>query len=265
MRYGKIFLLHFQDVFHSRGRSFVWFLVSLTNPLLLLLFWWGAIREHGEVYGQWTASAITSYYLLLAIASSLLIVHIEEDVAFRDIKEGGMVKYLLRPFSYFIIKFMEELPWRLIQASFALIVFIVFRFVLGIRLPLISSPLEIVLACFIIMLGLVISYVFKMILGLTAFWTTDFWGILSIEQFLMSVFGGVIAPLLLYPAFLARVAHALPFAYIVYFPVIAMEGLLTVTELLHVIAVQVVWVIILYIVFRWVWRRGVSEFSSVGQ
>lgn len=48
MRYVKIFLLHFQDALHSRARSLVWFPVAFIGPLLLLLFWQGAISEHGE-------------------------------------------------------------------------------------------------------------------------------------------------------------------------------------------------------------------------
>ena len=265
MRYGKIFLLHFQDAFHSRGRSFVYFLLSLTSPMLLLLFWQGAIREHGEVYGVWTSSAITSYYLLIAIASSFLIVHIEEDVAFRDIKDGALVKYLLRPFSYFIVKFMEELPWRVIQGLLAIVIFLFFRFIVGIPLPIVHRPLEILLVSGVFVLAFAISYVFKMVLGLTAFWTTDFWGTLSIEEFLFSVFGGIIAPLVLYPSVFARIAQVLPFAYIVYFPVVAVEGMLSIYELLRVLGAQVAWLIILYGVYLLLWNRGIKKFSSVGQ
>ena len=265
MRYFRIFFLHFQDVFHNRGRAFVWFLVSFITPLLLLMFWQGAIREHGEVYGQWNSSAITSYYLLLAIAMSFLIAHIEEDVAFRDIKEGALVKYLVRPFPYFFLKCMEEIPWRIIQGSFGILIFLFFRFVLGLSLPLAHGMVGILLAIIILTLAMAVSYVFKMVIGLTAFWTTDFWGTVAMIEFAFSIFGGIVAPLVLYPPPLFLVAQILPFAYIVYFPVVAIEGMLSVDQSLRVIGIQIVWIVLLYMLYGWLWKRGVKQFSAVGQ
>lgn len=265
MRYVRIFLLHFQDTFQNRGRSLVWFLVSVLNPLLLILFWQGAIREHGEIYGLWTSSAITSYYLLVAIASSFLMVHIEEDVAFRDIKDGDLAKYLLWPFSYFVIKFATELPWRIIQGFFALMVFFIFRFIFGMSLPLVHLPLELFLTVIIVFFAFLLSFTFKMVLGLTAFWTIDFWGTLSLQEFLFSVFGGIVAPLMLYPNIFFSIANALPFAYIIYFPIIALEGLASIPELFRIISMQIMWIVVLYATYRVVWSKGLKKFTAIGR
>lgn len=265
MRYVRIFLLHFQDAFQNRGRSLVWFIVAMLNPLLLILFWQGAIREHGEIYGTWTSSAITSYYLLVAIASTFLMVHIEEEVAYRDIKDGQLAKYLLWPFSYFIIKFATEFPWRIIQGSFALIVFAFFQYVLGMSLKLVHFPLEIFLTIIIVILALLLSFTFKIFLGLSAFWTTDFWGTISLIDFLFAIFGGVVAPLALYPSQIYSIATALPFAYIVYFPVTAIEGLVATSELYRIISVQSIWLLILYVAYRKIWSKGLKKFTAIGQ
>lgn len=265
MRYVRIFLLHFQDAFASRGRSFVWFIVSILNPLLLILFWQGAIREHGEVYGQWTGSTITSYYLLVAIVSSFLMVHIEEEVAYRDIKEGLLSKYLLWPFSYFVLKFATELPWRLIQGFFALIVFFLFRFIFGVTLPLVHIPFEIALTVVVVILALFLSFTFKMVLGLTAFWTTDFWGTLSFIDFSFAMLGGVVAPLVLYPPVFFSLAKIFPFAYIVYYPVMAIEGMAHTPELIRIIIVQLMWSGILYLLYQKLWLLGLRKFTAIGQ
>lgn len=265
MRYVKIFALHFQDVFNNRGRSFVWFLVSLLNPLLLLLFWGGVIRERGIIQEVWTINAMTSYYLLLTIASSFLIVHIEEDIAWRDIKEGALAKYLVRPFSYFTLKFMEEMPWRIIQGFFGFVIFLIFTVFLKVSLPLVNEPLEIFLAIIITLLALGISFIFKMILGLTAFWTTDFWGTLSLEEMGMLLLGGIAMPLTFYPELLQHIARIMPLAYIVYFPVVAIEGMLSLSELRSVIITQLVWIILLYEMYKVVWGRGIKKFTAVGQ
>ena len=259
MRYVRILALHFQDVFQNRGRSFIYFLMGFLNPLLLLLFWSGA----GGSY--WTFDEMSSYYLLLTAAMSFLIVHIEEDVAFFDIKGGVLAKYLLRPFSYFISKFMEELPWRILQGSLGLLVFARFLFFFRISFSLVSNPSEIILAAAIVLSALGVSYTLKMLLGLTAFWTTDFWGMLSIEEVVFLIFGGLVMPLSFYPDMIEKIAYALPFSYIVYFPVIAVQGKLSIPEMFRVIMTQLIWIGLLYGLYRYLWRRGVKKFTAVGQ
>lgn len=265
MRYVRILALHFQDVFQNRGRSFIYFLMGLLNPLLQLLFWSGAISDSSAIGAYWSFGEMASYYLLITIATSFLVVHIEQDVAFLDIKEGVLAKYLLHPFSYFISKFMEELPWRMIQGLFGLLVFAIFLSFTHISFPLITNPLQIILAMAIFLLALCISYTFKMVLGLAALWTTDFWGILSIEEVVFLIFGGVVMPLTYYPAPLEKISYFLPLAYIVYFPVVVVQGKLSELEMLGVIIAQIVWIGLLYGLYRMVWQRGLQKFTAVGQ
>ncbi|MEK7543454.1 MAG: ABC-2 family transporter protein [Patescibacteria group bacterium] len=265
MRYFRIFLLHFQDVFQNRGRSFIYFLMALLNPALQLLFWSGAIASNAGIESYWSFSDMASYYLLLTIATSFLVVHIEQDVAFLDIKEGRLSKFLLHPFPYFISKFMEELPWRIIQGLFGLGAFMLFIIITRISISFISNPLQIIVALVICLLALGISYTLKMILGLLALWTTDFWGILSIEEVIFLIFGGFVMPLTYYPELLEKVSYFLPIAYIVYFPVIAVQGKLTINEMYQVVIVQLIWVGVLYGLYRLIWHRGIRKYTGVGQ
>jgi len=121
MRYLRIFSIYFQDAFVQKSRSFVWFLLSLTGPFMFLLFWTGAKVTKNAGFNL---SAISSYYFLLTIASSLLMAHIENEVGIIDIHEGGLVNYLLKPFSYFWLKFFLEIPWRILQSIMGGIVFL---------------------------------------------------------------------------------------------------------------------------------------------
>lgn len=265
MRYFRIFLLHFQDVFQNRGRSFIYFLMGLLNPALQLLFWSGAIANDNGTGSYWSFSDMASYYLLITIATSFLVVHIEQDIAFLDIKEGRLSKFLLHPFSYFISKFMEELPWRIIQGMFGLVAFVLFIIVTRISFSLISNASQIIVAGTICLLALGISYTLKMVLGLLALWTTDFWGILSIEESVFLIFGGFVMPLTYYPELLEKISYFLPLAYIVYFPVIAVQGKLTTIEMYQIVLIQLVWIGLLYCLYRLVWQKGVRKYTGVGQ
>ncbi|HVZ59032.1 MAG TPA: hypothetical protein VG935_04755, partial [Patescibacteria group bacterium] len=63
MRYFRIFLLHFQEAFEYRSRSFVYFLLSFINPLILLAYWWAVYHTKNQGVAQWSLSGITSYYI----------------------------------------------------------------------------------------------------------------------------------------------------------------------------------------------------------
>ena len=188
MRYVRMLLIHFEDAIAERARSFVWFLIALINPLMLLLFWRGAILEKPEIYGTWNVPSIVSYYLLLIIAGSFLQVHIEEKIAYTDIQQGALANYLTRPFSYLVWNFFIELPYRVLQGSFGIAVFIIVALLFRNVIALSNDPVILVLASIVVLLGYLLSFVFKMIVGLSALWTTDFSGLTNFIEVVTLVF-----------------------------------------------------------------------------
>lgn len=265
MRYFRIFLLHFQQAFENRGRSLIWLLLAIINPLLVLSYWLGVYHSKTGGIAGWSLSSVTSYYFLLMFAGSFLIAHVEYDVAVVDIQEGGLGKYLLRPFSYFWHYFLGELAWRVMQGTFSLLVLALFILLLGKFVPLVSSPHLIIGAIITAILGLFLSFIFKMIVGFSAFWLTDFHGLQSISEIIILIFGGFVMPLEFYPPFIAEIAKALPFAYMVYYPVIALQGKLPLIPLLGVIGMQLVWIGVLLALYKYLFIKGTRLFTGVGQ
>jgi ABC-2 type transport system permease protein len=72
-------------------------------------------------------------------------------------------------------------------------------------------------------------------------------------------------PLAFLPDWLERIASMLPFAYMIYFPVIAFEGKLTLIELLQILGVQCVWIGVFFFVYKALWRAGLKKYTAVGQ
>lgn len=265
MRYVRIFAIHFQEAFALRSRSVVWFLIALLNPLTYFLFWSGMYAGNQIPFAQWNISSIATYYFLLVIAGSLLIVHIEEDVAHWDIQQGGLSRYLLKPFSYIRLKFFEELPWRIIQAFFGVIIFIMFWILFGSFIAVAHTPLDIALAVFIIVLGFIISFIFKMIVGISALWLTDYSGLQQLVEAIIFIFAGMLMPLEFLPNGLQQIAYATPFSYIIYFPLMAFQGKLTLIESIRTIGIQFIWIVLLAGIYQVLWKKGVRLFTGIGQ
>lgn len=263
MRIIRIIFLYTQHTLEGRARSFIWFLMSLFNPLILLLFWRGAVASNK--ISNWNLSSITSYYFLLVIAGSLLMSHIEEDVAREDIYEGNLVTYILRPFSYFGINFIREIPYRVLQGSMGVVVLLLFFLFFGNFFSFSHSPVVLLLSLGSALLAYTLSFTYKMIVGVITFWVTDYGGIFEVSEMLIWIFSGFVLPLYLFPKPLEHFSYLLPFGYVIYFPISAFQGKFSPPELLHIIGVQALWIGLLFLLYRYLWKKGIRKFTGVGQ
>lgn len=263
-RLARIFLLHFQHALNYRARSFVWFLIAFINPLMLLLFWQGVLSDSALLYG-WSLNTMRSYYLLLIAGQSTLIVHIEEEVAFQDIRMGELSKFLVRPIPYFIMKLYQELPHRLMNGGYAIIA--IGLLLAFFRMPLvISTDLSIVfLSIIIIICAFLISFLFKMVLAFCAFWILNTDSIMETSEVLSFALSGLIIPLNLFPQAMQNFANFTPYPYILYYPITAVLGMYNVSELLHILLVQLGFILGLSVLYRVLWRHGVMKFTGMGQ
>lgn len=264
MRSLRIFLLFFESVLEFRATNLIWFLVSLINPLILLIYWVGYYKTQNLPPTASAFQSIITYYLLLAVVGSLLMSHIEEDVAYNDIQLGELTQFLIRPVSYFKIKLIGEMPWRIIQGFYGIGVFIVCKVIFG-RLVLLNISISSILMFLLLaILAYLLSFYFKMLIGLSAMWLVEFSGLQQLVEVVILLLGGYIMPLYLYPAVLKNIAYLSPFSYIIYFPLIALQGRLNLIDFFKVISGQICWILIFFYLLRIFWRKGLRKFTGVG-
>ena len=262
MKYARIFAVHFEDAFEQRAKSFVFFLMSFINPLVALLFWQGAFQKN-SIIGGWTQPEIQSYYLLLMVAQAMLIAHVEYPVAHYDIKEGNMASQLLKPERYIVLKFFLEVPWRLTQGAFAITAIMLITFFTA--RPLTVAPDMIFFALVSALLGFFVGFVFKMAIGLIAFFITDISAILELNDMMLLLLSGILMPVILLPDSIANISAFTPFPYIVYWPIAILIGKASLDQTMSSIGIQIIWIIGLYIVYKLLWKYGVRKYSGVGQ
>lgn len=263
-RLMRMFFLHVQHALNFRARSFVWFLISFINPLVLLLFWQGALSQTAVLNG-WTLDTMRSYYLLLIAAQSTLIAHIEEDVATYDIRMGDLSKYLVRPVSYFTMKLYVELPHRIINGVYALVAIAILLATFRTPLTHTSDPAKIILAIATLVAAFTLSFLFKMVLAFCAFWILNIDSLLETNDVLSFALSGLIIPLDLFPQTMQHIANITPYPYMLYYPITAVLGLRTIDELLHILLVQVLYIVALSTLYQIMWRRGIRKFTGMGQ
>ena len=191
--------------------------------------------------------------------------HIEEDVAEFDIQQGDLVRYLIRPFPYYWIKFIEEIPYRILQGSYGIIIMITVAVFFGKFIYLTHDPIMIFATGIMIIMAFFISFTMKMSLGLSAFWFKDSRGFFELVTIALIIFSGGIIPLYLFPKTIQTIAYILPFSYTAFFPIIALQGQLTYLQLFQVIGMQILWFGVFISIYRFMWSQGIKEFTAFGQ
>jgi len=261
MKWFRILTLNFEHVSEYKLRTLLYLFLPIVNNLVIILFWNGAHTTGGST----TASAIPTYYVLVTICSLFLTSHTEYDVGELHIKQGGLINYLLKPVPYYWMVLLSELPYRVMQSVYAL--FFVGLIVYGAHIPL-NIHLSVTQTPFILVIfifGYLISYTYKIDIAFLSFWMKDIGAVLELAVIVHILLSGSIVPVHLYPVFLQKITLALPFVYSVYYPVMSIQGSYTEVQLIQIIGMQLVWFAALKTLNHYMWKKGLQQFTAVGQ
>jgi ABC-2 type transport system permease protein len=121
---------------------------------------------------------------------------------------------------------------------------------------------NILLGIMAIALSFTLSFVIQYTFAMLAFWTER---ASAIQQFwfLFYIFlSGTIAPLEVFPDSVRQVVEWTPFPYMMHFPAILLMGLPV--EFGKSVLIILGWAIAFLIVNRWLWRKGLKQYSGMG-
>jgi len=178
------------------------------------------------------------------------------------IRSGDMNLTLLRPLSPHFGVLAAELAGKVVYMTF--IIPIVFLLTLLLRPTLHTTPYNVILFLLTLLLAWLLRFLWGYWLAILAFWITRSDALLSIQDTLIFLFVGQVAPVVLLPGILQSVATMLPFRYMISFPIEILLGRLSTPELSTGLAYQGGWLTITYVLFFTTWRRGLHHYAAVG-
>ena len=222
---------------------------------VLLYFLWRAIYESAASMAMSYQSLIT--YVVLGQAFSFgrpgqrrVIMRISTNI-----RSGDVALDLIRPTDYQLLHFSDTLAAYLTETllvslpsyALALLVF-------GIDAPASWEAT----AGFVVSLAGAFLLVFSLdfFIGLMTFWTVSVWGLTYAKMGVVDVLAGTIVPLSLFPAWLERVAMALPFRGIAYVPLSIYTGAIRGPDIWMNILTQLAWGVALIVLTRLLWLRA---------
>lgn len=174
------------------------------------------------------------------------------------IREGGLSNYLLKPVSVVEFVYIRGVAPRVFIAGICLVLG------LGLTAYMGYSPLRLIGAMGLALMGNIIHYQVGAILATAAFYWEEAYSVLMIKNMAVSVLSGELIPLSLFPDSMAWIWKMLPFYLYVYGPTQYALGRWSDIEFLQQVAAATAWMIGLSLVIRASWGIGKRRYTSLG-
>ncbi|NBO66695.1 MAG: ABC transporter permease, partial [Acidobacteria bacterium] len=127
-------------------------------------------------------------------------------------------------------------------------------------------PDAMTLACFVasLVLSFALGFYLEACLGLVGFWMLEVSSLLFVYMLLQFFLSGHMFPLDLLPAPFDAIVNYLPIKYLAYFPAAVFLGKIQGTALAIDMAMLVFWVVLFYLLSRWIFAKGLVRYSGFG-
>lgn len=260
--FQRLWQVNWAEQWQYRANLFMYLLYWLVSPIIYLAVWTSIANSKGSVNG-FTAGDFVNYYMVLLIAdqfTSNIVIH---TFGYK-IQDGTLSGELIRPIHPMLTNaLVNNLAFKtLIIMGFTPVwLFLVFLFK-----PDFSAVTwqGVLLAIPAMMLGFIVGFLLSASITSLAFWTTRVYSIHEFYYALILLFSGQFVPLTLMPKLVQDIAQYLPFQLFMYYPIQLILGKLSSAQIVQGYIVGLVWLGFSILLFNFVWRNGVKQFSAVG-
>lgn len=263
-KYWSVFTTGLQNTFVYRWNFLLRSLFAMV-PLLGTVFIWQALFEsrgadiRGYDFGQ-----MVYYFLVVLLVDNLVTPTDDEWQIAADIREGHINNFLSKPVDYLAYRASLFLSTRLLYTAVTIFpVIAVFAwFHEFIVLP--KDPLTWPLFAVSLVMAAALQFLIAYALAMLAFWILEISTVVFILYSFEYYLSGRLFPLDIMPEGMRTVLMLLPFTYELYFPVAVLMEKVQGRALWTGLAIQAGWVILAFLWARFMWRKGLRRYESVG-
>jgi ABC-2 type transport system permease protein len=178
------------------------------------------------------------------------------------IREGRMNQLLLRPLHPIFDAFAQEIAGKVVYLALDVPVVMILALIL--KPDLNPHPEQIPAFILALLMAWLLRFFWGYALALLAFWATRASALLPIQDTLIFLLAGQVAPVMLLPGPVNTLAVLQPFRYMVGFPVEILTGQLDASGITLGLAIQAGWLAAALVLSGVTWIQGVKRYSAVG-
>ncbi len=242
-----------------RGFFFVLAFGWMLPPLAAYFVWAASAGE--QSLGGFTRATFAGYYLVLILVNQFT--YAQANWTLGDmIREGQLNFWLTRPLPPLMNVVASEAAGKTVTLAFVIPVAALCALVLQPELH--PTLLQAGWFGLSLLLAWGLRFLWGCALALLAFWSTRADALLALQDALVFVLAGVVAPLALLPEGLQTAARWLPFRYMVGFPVELLTSPLSLAERLGGVLIQAGWLALAAAATTLLWQRGLKRYHAIG-
>ena len=174
---------------------------------------------------------------------------------------GKVSPYLIQPLNPFFRYLAQHIAEQITRFPFALIIAFFF-FMFNSESFWVPNLVILLLSFISIFLSFLIQFLMQSIIACLCFWTEK---ASSIERllFIPTLFlSGLLAPVVSFPEFVKSWIYITPFPYLIDFPANILSG--NPTNISGGISMQILWILILFPLFKKIWSKGIKKYTAMG-
>lgn len=261
----QVISIELRKAFSYRVDFWLNFLSRVFIVIGVSYFLWTAIYAvdgRVEIAG-FTLHAMLAFFTILPMTDRIVLGEDLENIA-TEIYDGGLTKYLVYPTPYFRQKYLLVFSRNSIAAVQYLIVY-------GVAIWVFRKESSLNLSWSNALMGLAFTYLsgsvyflFKACIEQIAFWADNVWSLLVMLRFSTTFLGGGLIPLELFPEQFREATQYLPFPYLIAMPIQIALGRAELSHVFQGIAVLTVWGLMATYFVKFIWRKGLKQYSGVG-
>jgi len=252
-----------QVMFQYRGEIVLWAVWGVVYPTVSMAMWSAAVAgsENGQSIGGFGPRQFAAYFLLTMVVGHISTAWDVYEMG-RLVRTGALSPRLLRPILPVWQSVADNVSYKALTLTILIPIWLVIAWLTQ---PMFSTDrTHLLFGIIATLLGAIVNYLWCYNLAMIAFWATrtdaigEFWFGASL------FFGGRLAPLTIMPIPIQKIATALPFKWVIWFPCEVLAGHTSLNSMKGGLINQVAWIALGIVVFHLLWRRGVKRYSAVG-
>lgn len=250
--FNKFLMLSFKEKYAYKFDFYISILASVLVIVVQINVWEALYR--GSANNTGSLQQMITYVLLSSVIFSLTKSEAGKKIG-RKIEDGSIISDFTRPVVFKNYIFAEDLGNNFFQVIFislpsVAVVSLFYGFSWN------GNFLNSLIFLASLVLGVIISFYIKYIIGLFAFWLETSWYIPFFVGAIFELFSGSTIPLWFFPEWLRNISYLLPFRMIFFEPISIFLNKYSVHHSISILGIQVIWLSALVIIEKLLWMNA---------
>lgn len=261
-KYWRVYRMGLQETISDAGKAWIWYAMLMTQAFVFA-YTWLIVAGGRDTIGSLPTGEVIAYYFYMFVGWFVVGGYFHFGMG-EAIRQGTLSVQLSKPLLPFTREILSEQGWKTLGLIFAIPLLGLMVLLFAGKVELSLDPLRFLMCIPALILGGLTFGLVDFMIGLAGFWLERVDGIRGVIMACNNILGGYFLPIALLPLALQQAAFWLPFRYGFSFSIEIFQGLVTGDQIWQGYLLQLFWLLVLFLLARFLLKRGLRRYESYG-